>query len=293
MIYENSIRVLDGGSVMARCGPMHLVISSYLDRVDRKEMNLEAARVSFGYFERVAGLQDVLRQRHDRLPHGLEDPLAMTMIRSVLAVGDKDLKPMAAVAGTIADAVADFLSQCGVGKVVVNNGGDIAIRLRRGESAIVGIRTDLNRRDIEHMISLDSSRPSWGVATSGLGGRSLTRGIASAATVVASTGSLADAAATAIANASFASDPQIIQRPAEEVDPHTDIRSIRVTVRVGPISPEKKNEAISKAIARAEELVDRGVIWGALVAVEGRLGMTSFIRERLVEYQHLERADRS
>jgi ApbE superfamily uncharacterized protein (UPF0280 family) len=279
--YERNIHVLEGGSIMAECGPMRLVISSHLGRVPQREMNLEAARVSFGLLERVARLQHILKQRQDRLPPRLEDPLGAGMIRSVLDIGDEDLTPMAAVAGTIADAVADFLLERGMTKVVVNNGGDIAIRLQEGQSARVGIRTDVTRGDYEHVIALDAGRASWGVATSGLGGRSLTRGVASAATVVASTASLADAGATATANASLVEDPQIVQRPAEEVDPHTDIRSLPVTVSIGSLSPEKKREAVSKAMARAEELVSRGVILGALVAVGGELGMTSFMKERL------------
>lgn len=283
MAYEQTIHVLEGGSIMAECGPMRLVISSFLGRVAQQEMSLKAARTSFGYLERVARLQDVLRQRHAHLPRRLEDPLAIGMVRSVLAVGDEDLTPMAAVAGTISDAVADFLSEHGMTKVVVNNGGDIAIRLQDKQSAKVGIRTDVNRHDFEHIIVLDAGRSSWGVATSGLGGRSLTRGVASAATVVASTASLADAAATAVANASFVEDPNVVQRPAEEIDPQTDIRSIPVTVKAGPLSREKSREAVSKAVAKSEELVARGVILGALVAVDGRLGMTSFFKEKLVE----------
>jgi len=37
----------------------------------------------------------------------------LKMIDSVMMVGDEDLTPMAAVAGTIADEVADFLLNAG------------------------------------------------------------------------------------------------------------------------------------------------------------------------------------
>jgi hypothetical protein len=203
------------------------------------------------------------------------------MVRNVLAVGDADLTPMAAVAGTIGDAVADYLFRRGMTRVVVNNGGDIAIRLQDEEPVRVGIRTDVNNSDFDDVLVLGPGCGSWGVATSGLGGRSLTRGVASAATIVAPTASLADAAATAVANASFVEDEQIVQRYAEEVDPNTDIRGIPVTVKVGRISPEKGRVAVSKAMDRAEELVGRGIILGALIAVDGQIGMTSFLTERL------------
>lgn len=280
--YEQTIHVLENGSVIAECGPMRLVISSYVGRVAQREMNVQAARTSFGYFERVALLKHELKRRHERLEETLVDPLARTMVQSVLEVGDDDLTPMAAVAGAIADATADFLEHRGMTKVVVNNGGDIAIRLRGEESAGVGMRTDLKEREYRCVVTLGADRPSWGIATSGLGGRSLTRGIASAATVVAPTASLADAAATAVANASFVEDERVIRRPAEEVDPNTDIPGLDVTVSVGELDPGKKREAVSRAVTRAEELTRRGVILGALVVVQGETGMTGFFQEGTV-----------
>ena len=281
MPYEQTMHMLDGGSVMAECGPMRLVISSFIGKVSQREMNVQAARASFGYLERVARMLNVLRLRQTRVEQDLEDSLAIEMVRSALAVGDDDLTPMAAVAGTIGDAVADYLQERGMTKVVVNNGGDIAVRLQDEESVRVGIRTDVKNRDYDDVLVLGPGCGSWGIATSGLGGRSLTRGIASAATIVASTASLADAAATAVANASFVEDDQVVQQYAEEVDPQTDIRGLPVTVKVGRITPEKGRIAVSKAMGRAEELVGRGVILGALIAVGGQIGMTSFFRDRL------------
>jgi ApbE superfamily uncharacterized protein (UPF0280 family) len=133
------------------------------------------------------------------------------------------------------------------------------------------------------VISLDPKLRSHGVATSGLGGRSLTRGIASAATVIARTASLADAAATAVANASFLEDAQVWRRPAEEIDPYTDIPGLDITVKVGPLTEEKKSRALSKAIGRAEDLVRRELILGAFVAVQGMHEMTRYFRDRLVK----------
>ena len=121
------------------------------------------------------------------------------------------------------------------------------------------------------------------MATSGLGGRSLTRGIASAATVVAQTASLADAAATAVANASFLEDAQVWRRRAEELDPYTDIAGLDVTVKVGPLSEEKKSQALAQAIQKAEDLVRREVILGAFVAVQGVVDMTTYFRDRFLE----------
>jgi hypothetical protein len=205
------------------------------------------------------------------------------MIRSVLAIGDKDLTPMAAVAGTIADAVADFLFNRGMTRVVVDNGGDVAVRLLGDASVTVGIRQKVDKLEISNVIALDSKLPSWGVTTSGLGGRSLTRGVASAATVISESASMADAAATAIANASFVEDEQVLQRLAEEIDPETDIAGLPVTVKVGPLSEETKAMAVSKAMERAGQLIEKDIILGVYVAVQEKVAMTRFFKERLVE----------
>jgi ApbE superfamily uncharacterized protein (UPF0280 family) len=282
MPYEKAINVLQGGAVMAECGPMRLVISAYVGKIPQPEMSMRAAKESFKCLEQVARLRGLLGQRFSELPDGLDGSLATKMIRSVLAIGDEDLTPMAAVAGTIGDAVADFLFNRGMTKVVVDNGGDVAVRLHDGASVTVGIRPEIGRQEISNVIALDSRSPSWGVTTSGLGGRSFTRGIASASTVIAGSASLADAAATAIANASFVEDKHVIQCLAEEIDPETDIQGVPVTVKVGPLSEETKAMAVSKAMERAEQMIEKDIILGAYVAVQGKIAMTSFFKERLL-----------
>jgi ApbE superfamily uncharacterized protein (UPF0280 family) len=283
MPFERSATVLPGGSVLAESGPMRLVISASIGNVVQTKTALRAAEESYGFLECVARHRKFLGRQFLETREQIRDPLALKMISSVLAIGDEDLTPMAAVAGTIADEVADFLFERGMTKVVVDNGGDVAIRADREDPVTVGIRPDVNDRAVSYVIGLDPDLRSHGVATSGLGGRSLTRGIASAATVVARTASLADAAATAVANASFLEDEQVLRRPAEEIDPYTDIAGLDITVKVGPLSEEMKSRAVSQSIRRAEDLVQRGVILGAFVAVQGMHGMTRYFKDRLVE----------
>ena len=283
MPFERSATVLPGGSVLAESGPMRLVISASIGKVVQTKTALRAAEESYGFLERVARHRKFLGRQFLETREQIRDPLALKMISSVLQIGDKDLTPMAAVAGTIADEVADFLFELGMTKVVVDNGGDVAIRADREDPVTVGIRPDVNDRAVSYVIGLDPDLRSHGVATSGLGGRSLTRGIASAATVVARTASLADAAATAVANASFLEDEQVFRRPAEEIDPYTDIVGLDITVKVGPLSEEMKSRAVSQSIRRAEDLVQQGVILGAFVAVQGMHGMTRYFKDRLVE----------
>jgi ApbE superfamily uncharacterized protein (UPF0280 family) len=162
---------------------------------------------------------------------------------------------------------------------VVHNGGDIAIRLAAGETAAVGIRPQINRFDISHIARLDDRSSSWGVTTSGLGGRSFTRGIASAVTVIAENASIADAAATAIANACFVEDNSIVQIPAEQMDPGTDLKGVNVTVDVGALSSVKKIQAVKMALSKADTLCRQQHIVGALIALEDVIIMTESVRE--------------
>lgn len=259
------------------------MISASIGKVVQTKAALRAAEESFGFLERVARHRNLLGRHFLEIREQITDSLALKMIDSVLQIGDEDMTPMAAVAGTIADEVADFLFQRGMTKAVVDNGGDVAIRADREAPVTVGIRPDVNDRAVAYVIGLDPDLRSHGVATSGLGGRSLTRGIASAATVVAPTASLADAAATAVANASFLEDEQVFRRPAEEIDPYTDIAGLDITVKVGPLSEETKSRAVSQAIRKAEDLVRRGIILGAFVAVQGVHGMTEYFRDRLIK----------
>jgi ApbE superfamily uncharacterized protein (UPF0280 family) len=282
-VFERAIHRLQGGSVLAESGPMRLVISAFLGKLPQPDMAVRAARESFVFLEAAAEARRCLGRMFETPLNGRKNALLDRMVESVSAVGDEELTPMAAVAGTIADEVADFLFVRGMTKVVVENGGDISVRLQGDESVTVGIRPRLDGEEISHVIALDPSRTAWGVATSGLGGRSLTRGVASAATVVAHSASLADAAATAVANATLVADRQVVQRPAQEVDPYTDIPGLLVTVSAGPLGQRKKRSAVGKAIHRAEELISRNIILGAFVTVQGEEAMTPYLRDKLVE----------
>jgi ApbE superfamily uncharacterized protein (UPF0280 family) len=271
MSYEHYIGVIDEESVLAECGPMRLVIRAW--KKDKSQINLArwAAEQSFTYLERIARYRSALSRPLPKIEAPPEDELAMRMVNSVNCIGDDDLTPMAAVAGTIADAVADWLFERGVTKVIVDNGGDIAIRLAEDETATVGIRPKITSPLISHLVR--------GVTTSGVGGRSFTRGIASAVTVLAANASVADAAATAIANACYVADDSIIQLPAEQIDPNSDLAGINVTAEIGALRLEKTLQAIDHARQRAEQLCQNGVIVGAFIALENVFALTDGMKK--------------
>lgn len=268
MSYEYYIGAIDEESVLVECGPMRLVIRAWCQSLPLLMLARQAAEESISYLERVARCRSQLNRPIPQIENFSQDELALSMIASAGAIGDDDLTPLAAVAGTIADAVADWLFERGATRVIVENGGDIAIRLAEGETATVGVRPQVNSRHISHVIRLEGSQAAWGVTTSGVGGRSLTRGIASAVTVLAAKASVADAAATAIGNACFVEDGSIVQYPAERLDPNTDLTGIPVTTQVGELSSEKVLKAIDSAWQKTELLSQRKIILGAFTALQ-------------------------
>ncbi len=263
-----------GETVTAAWGPMHLVIKAEKNGRPQIDAAREAAQTAFDCLARVAAWRGAFRRSALAFTPPPDDPLAATMVTAVAAVGAADLTPMAAVAGTIADAVADRLVTMGMHRAVVNNGGDIAVRLAGGQSVRVGLRSAIDDPGIAWVLTLDDRESDWGVATSGLGGRSFTRGIASAVTVVAERTAVADAAATAVANACNVEDENIMRRPAEALDPDTDIAGLTVTVRVGPIHPVRQQRALARAAENAEALCEAGLIRGAVISL-GRLSATA------------------
>lgn len=282
MSYESYIGVIDEESVLAECGPMRLVIRAWDKKQPQIKMAQRAAEESITYLERIARCRSLLSRPIPEIADLPQDELALEMITNSRAIGDGDLTPMAAVAGTIADAVSDWLFERGPTRVIVDNGGDIAVRMTEGEAVTVGIRPQVNSHNISHAIHLNSDRLSWGVATSGMGGRSFTRGIASAVTVLAANASMADAAATAVANACFVEDKSIIQMPAENIEPNSDLGGIRITTRVGSLSAESSLMALANARRKAEYLSQKDLIIGAFIA----FGSECTITDGMKRYVH-------
>jgi ApbE superfamily uncharacterized protein (UPF0280 family) len=205
------------------------------------------------------------------------------MIEATKKMEEPDLTPLAAVAGTASDVVADFIFSKGGTKIIVDNGGDIAIRLREGEGARVGIKTEIDAKHPAYLFTIDSTMGIGGVATSGLGGRSFTKGIASAATVLSETASFSDAAATVIGNFTNVEDPNITRSLAENIYPDTDIAGEWVTVKVGKLSEKKIEEALNRGLSKAYSICQKGLINGALIALQGRMVWTDSLNSWLTK----------
>lgn len=194
------------------------------------------------------------------------------------------ITPMAAVAGAVAQELIAHYQQSGIRRAWVNNGGDIALHLAPGESLRVGLFSDLARLDehqLKHGLALDgrftihADMPVRGIATSGWRGRSFSLGIADSVTVLASSASLADAAATMVANAVNVNAPGIERRPACTLKDDTDLGKIPVTIAVPRLTAEQRETALQAGLQQARLLQQRGVIYAAALICQGQLLSTS------------------
>lgn len=129
-----------------------------------------------------------------------DDPLAPGIVRRMLRAGRMaQVGPMAAVAGAIAQAVAEGL-MAWTSSVVVENGGDcyaagqddLVVAVYPGETSPFRDRLALKLAAEELPMAVCTS--------SGTLGHSLSFGLADAATVLAKDAALADACATALGN---------------------------------------------------------------------------------------------
>ena len=270
-----SIQTLSSGTVLVDYGPMHMFISVFENGRPLISLAEEGAHLAMRVLEDLAKFLPVMKKRSKELEIEETFPnVVQRMIEATKKMGEPDLTPLASVAGTASDVVADFIFSRGGTKIIVDNGGDIAIRLTEGEVARVGVKTEIDAKQPTYLISIDSTMEIGGVATSGLGGRSFTKGIASAATVLSQTAAFSDAAATVIGNFTNVEDPSIVRSLAEKIYPDTDIAGELVTIKVGKLSEEKVQEALNNGLSKAHSVYQRGLITGALIALQGRVVWT-------------------
>jgi ApbE superfamily uncharacterized protein (UPF0280 family) len=181
---------------------------------------------------------------------------------------------MAAVAGSVAEELIASFDEPRIARAHVNNGGDIALHLSPGASFDIGLVADPARGlaglPLDGRFAIDAESPVRGIATSGWRGRSFSLGIADSVTVLAARASLADAAATVIANAVDVADPGIVRRPAIEVRDDSDLGDRLVTCAVPLLSPGAVDAALAAGAASAHAEVARGRIIAAVLSLQGR-----------------------
>jgi hypothetical protein len=265
----------DGRRLHLNHGPIDLIVEAFGDAVE----------VSAAYVQATDCFEDVLPALARELPllrtplpaAQPTGPVARRMVAACQPFDAEFITPMAAVAGAVADHVLQALiASRPLTKAYVNDGGDIAFYLSPGQHLTCGVVADLAAPGIDGTVKLTAAMPVRGIATSGSatkgsGGRSFSLGIADAVTVLACDAAAADAAATIIANAvDLPTHKAITRAPAVSLDPDSDLGDRLVTLEIGPLADDEIRQALAAGVARAEDIRQSGLIYGAVLVLQRR-----------------------
>ncbi len=257
-------------------GPIDLVIQVWAMDMAGEEAAYRAAWQRFQtILEELVAELPLLRQPLNDvrpLPRGV---VARRMVQACWPHRAVFITPMAAVAGAVAEEIlAAMATAVSLRKAYVNNGGDIALLLQPGEQFSTGLVGNLARPHIDAVARIDAASGIRGIATSGWRGRSLSRGIADAVTILAATAAAADAAATIVGNAVTAEHAAITRAPAASLKDDSDLGDILVTQNVGVLPTSLVREALSAGLAVAHDLQRRGAIQAACLTLQGETLLT-------------------
>jgi ApbE superfamily uncharacterized protein (UPF0280 family) len=195
------------------------------------------------------------------------------------------ITPMAAVAGAVAEEILGAMTAAApLARAYVNNGGDIALHLSPGESFKIAMIDRPDRPSLFGTARIAAKDPARGIATSGWRGRSFSLGIADAVTVLASAASMADAAATVIANAvDLPNHPGILRVPASDLQPDSDLGARPVTRHVPELTPADIAKALDAGEAAALSLAARHLILAAALHLQGRTRLVGIDADRVAQ----------
>jgi ApbE superfamily uncharacterized protein (UPF0280 family) len=269
------IRLLpDGRRLHLQDGPIDLIVEARGSETEVRHAYDAATWRFTGLLDELCAELPLLRQPADPVHCGLLGVIARRMHTAVAPfAADSFITPMAAVAGSVAEEILGaMVKEARLDRAYVNNGGDIALHLSRGEHFTVGLVERPDTPGLLRTMIVHAVDPTRGVATSGRHGRSFSLGIADAVTELARTASRADAAATVIANAvDLPRHPAIIRRPAHELQPDSDLGARLVTRGVGDISGSEVEQALEAGAACARKWLAAGLIDGAALRLKGRM----------------------
>ena len=258
-------KIISGGRLHLSHGPCDLVVEAFgkADEISRAYLNA-IKRFDTILEELCSELEQLRRPAREAC---LNLPVARAMRRAVLPHADKFITPMAAVAGAVADEIlAAMMASVVLDKAYVNNGGDIALWLGRGETFITAMAEPENPGAAGGRIRIGHNDGIGGIATSGRGGRSFSRGIADAVTVLAANAASADAAATMIANeVNLAGSPKVHTLPASRLSPDSDLGMLAVTVAVDDLDHDEMQTALDGGERAAQEMIKDGLIRAAVM----------------------------
>ena len=260
----------DGRRLHLQHGPIDLVVEAW-GRPDEIGSAYRQAVQRFGdVLGALVSELAVLRSPVGAFPPRLEGPVARRMAAAVWPYRRVFITPMAAVAGAVADEMLQaMLEGRDLQKAYVNDGGDIALHLSPQHSLRAAMVANSDMPSLDGFAAIEFASPVRGIATSGWRGRSFSRGIADAVTVLAATAAAADAAATIIANEVNVEHAAIERAPANSLRDETDLGDLPVTVAVGSLPTILREQALSRGAAKARALRRAGLIEGAAISLQG------------------------
>ncbi len=266
------VRLLSNGRLHLQDGPIDLIVEAQGEAASLRLAYKAAVRRFTGLLDELCAELPSLRAAADPACRTLFGRVARRMQAAVAPfAAETFITPMAAVAGAVADEVLGAMVRAApLRRAAVNNGGDIALHLGEEATFRVGLVDRPDRPSLFGHVNLDAASPVRGIATSGRRGRSFSLGIADAVTILAPTAAAADAAATVVANAvDLPGHPAVTRRPASDIQPDNDLGPRLVTRDVGPLSRDDIATALDAGESRAEDLLRRGLIFGAALHLQG------------------------
>ncbi len=154
-----TLKRVDDRTVLVDYGPMHMYIQATDRGRPRLDLAVEGGKMAAGVLEDQARFIPLLKKKAGEIEVKEALPgVVASMVEAAQKMETADLTPMAAVAGAASDAVADYCIGKGGTKIIVDNGGDVALRLKGDETARVGIKTEI-----------DAERPTYVLYYSGRG----------------------------------------------------------------------------------------------------------------------------
>ena len=249
-------------------GPIQMVIDACIGSERTSELGIKAAEHVFDQLDQLVDYLPQIKKMKtytrtsDKFPYVLNK-----MITAVEKSGYQELNTLGAVAGSFSDTALEKAIELGGTRVIINNGGDLALTDLTGKPIKVGIPLYDDPSKGQLVLTITEELNIHGICTSGTGGRSFTKGIATAAVALASDAATADACATYLGNMTNVDDENIVRCLAEKIDSGTDIPGQLVTLKVGQISKANKYKALFNGLNAAEDLYKKGIIKGAVICI--------------------------
>jgi len=263
------IEKLQDNRIFVNHGPIQMVIDVSVGGTRDVEIGVKVGEHVLNQFDKLVPYVPELKEMRAFKGTNADFPEVLNkMIIAVEKSGYEELNILGAVAGAFSDLALEKAIELGATRVIINNGGDIALKDLEGKPIKVGIPYAGNDIKKQLVLTITEDKGINGICTSGLGGRSFTKGIATAAVALASDAATADACATYLGNMTNVEDENIIRCLAEEIDSGTDIKGQLITLKVGKISQEKKYRALLNGLKVAEDLYNKKIIKAAILCID-------------------------